>query len=134
MDLKGFAADHLGHFAPHDIGNAVFSLLVAALLGFLLGRVGAGRSGGEARTLALWAAVAAVALVFVRLQLPLAVGLLALVLLVRRGQEEGPGGVLLFGALAMGLGCGSGAALVTAVVAIPLILLARWARPGRTAQ
>ncbi len=130
MDLKGFAADHLGHFAPHDIGNILFSMLVAAFLGFAMGRFGGRLSAAHARSLALWAATAALAMVFVRTQLAVAVGLLALLLLVRRRTDEGPDAVLFGAAMVIGLGCGSGAALVALVVGIPFILLVRWARPG----
>jgi len=131
MDLQGFVVDNIGPFSPAAILNAVFAVLVAALLGHSLGRFGAGARGGGARVFAVWAAVSALALVFARTQLPLAVALLALVLLVR-AREEAPGDKLvLAGAVVLGMGCGSGASLVTLVLAVPFILLVRWAYAGR---
>jgi hypothetical protein len=38
---------------------------------------------------------------------------------------------LLFAALVVGMGCGSGASLVTALMALPLVLVVRWAGAGR---
>lgn len=127
MDAIGFVMDHLGHFAPIDIVNLLFAMLVATLLGYLLGRLGARQTPIEARELALWAGLSAMGAGLVRAQLPLAVVLLALVLL-SKGREGGRAGqVLVFAALIMGLGCGSGASLVMLVVALPFILVIRWA-------
>lgn len=127
MDAIGFVMDHLGHFAPLDIVNLLFAVLVATLLGYLLARLGGRRSPAQAKELALWAAISALGTGLVRAQLPLAVALLALVLLAK-GREGGRAGqVLLFGALVIGLGCGSGASLVMLVVALPFILVIRWA-------
>ena len=38
MDIIGFVADNMGHFAPFDIALLVFQVLLAALLGYLLAR------------------------------------------------------------------------------------------------
>ncbi|HRH38790.1 MAG TPA: hypothetical protein PK760_10620, partial [Flavobacteriales bacterium] len=84
----GFLADNMGHFGPFDIANLLFAVLMAALLGFVLARFGCMVNGIEARSTSLWSAVMALAAGFVRTQLPLAVILLALVLLVRRGDES----------------------------------------------
>lgn len=130
MDLKGFAADHLGHFAPHDIGNGLFAMLVAALLGMLWARWGWRMNGAAARNLGVWGALAALALFLVRLQLPLAIGLLAVLLLLRGRGERTEGGLPLAGALVLGMGCGSGAALVMLAIAPLFMLLARWANAG----
>lgn len=127
MDLKGFVADHMGHFSPFDLPNILFSVVAALVLGYALARWGGGRSGSEVRSLALWAALSALGVAFVRSQLPLAIAFLALVLLAK-GQEGRPQDrVLVFGSLVLGLGCGSGATLVTILVAIPFVLLVRWA-------
>ena len=127
MDLKGFIADHMGHFSPFDLPNILFSVVAALVLGYALARWGGGRSGSELRTLALWAAASALGVALVRSQLPLAIAFLALVLLAK-GQDARPQDrVLVFGSLMLGLGCGSGATLVTLIVAIPFILLVRWA-------
>ncbi|MBK8497405.1 MAG: hypothetical protein IPL52_00980 [Flavobacteriales bacterium] len=127
MDLMGFLSDHMGHFSLYDLPNLVFAVLLAVLLGYLLGRFGGKVRGAELRALALWAGSAALAAAIVRSQLPLAVVLVALVLLVRSNQDGSRDRALQFGALVLGLGCGSGAALVTLVAAVPYILVVRWA-------
>ena len=83
MDALGFVMDNLGHFAPLDIANLLFAVLAATLLGYLLGRFGGRLPASSARELALWAAGAALGTGLVRTQLPLAVVLLALVILSR---------------------------------------------------
>jgi hypothetical protein len=130
MDLMGFVADHLGHFSLYDIPNLLFAVLVATALGYVLGRWGGEKRGTELRALALWAGSAALAVGFVRTQLPLAVVLLALVVLAKGNDANREDRVLLFGALVLGLGCGSGASLVTVAVAVPFVLVVRWAFAG----
>jgi hypothetical protein len=136
MDLTGFLVDHMGHFSAYDIPGVLFLLLMAALLGWVMGYAG-GERGASLRQLALWAATAALATAFMRMQLPVALALLGVLLLVRPSMPEAPRGrLLLFGALVLGLGCGSGAALIMALAAIPYVLLVRWAlapeAPGTT--
>jgi hypothetical protein len=131
MDWKGFVVDHVGHFAPHMIVNAVFAILVASLLGYVLGRVGARVDGPAARMLALWSALAALAVAFTRTQLPVAMALVAVVLLVRPIPDERIPRLPLVSAVLLGAGCGSGAALVAAVLMIPVIALLRWVQGGR---
>jgi len=127
MDVLGFVMDHMGTFSPYDIPNLLFAMLVASLLGYLLARVGAGLTGSDARALVLWAAAAALAAGLVRAQLPLAVALLALMVLVKGNEGPRQDRVLVFCALVLGLGCGSGATLVMLAVAVPFILVVRWA-------
>ena len=130
MDISGFVVDHMGHFSLYDLPGVVFAVIMAALLTVALTRVAGAGTGRSARQLVLWSAGAAFAVAFVRGQLPVAVCLLALVILARpRGSEHGSD-ALFFGALAIGLGCGSGATLVTAMLVIPYMLLARWALSG----
>ena len=62
-----------------------------------------------------------------KMQLPLAIALVALVLIVRPSLSETRDRLLLFGALIIGFGCGSGAALIMAIASIPYILIVRWA-------
>jgi len=130
MDVKGFVSDHMGHFSLYDIPNVLFMILMAALLGYALARFGGREQGRDARSLALWAATAALATAFVRAQLPLAIVLLAIVLLAKGDGATARERVLLFGAMVLGLGCGSGAALIMFLAAIPYIILVRWALPG----
>ncbi|MBK7381863.1 MAG: hypothetical protein IPI81_00790 [Flavobacteriales bacterium] len=127
MDVFGFVMDHMGQFAPYDIPNLLFAVLSAAVLGYAMARWGAGASGPDARALVLWAASAALGTGFVRSQLPLAVGLLALVVLAKGNDGPRQERVLVFSALIFGLGCGSGASLIALAVGIPYILVVRWA-------
>ncbi len=130
MDLLDFVADHFGHFSPYDIPNLLFAVLVASTLGYVLGRWGGGKDGPDLRALALWAGTSALAVGFVRTQLPLAVVLLAFVILVKGNEAPRQDRVLLFGSLVFGLGCGSGASLVTIALAVPFVLVVRWAFGG----
>lgn len=127
MDLKGFAADHMGHFTLYDVPNAAFALLVAALLGFIMGSVGLRQAASGARSAALWSVLAALAVVFVRAQLPLAVALVALTLLVRPHMTERSERLPLVASVVIGLGCGSGATLIVGALFLPMLLVARWA-------
>jgi hypothetical protein len=131
MDWMGFLADNMGHFAPQDIALLLFQMLVAALLGAVLARVGGRLPAEGMRELALWAAAAALGAALVGAQLPLAVLLLAFAVLARGGESDRRHQVLRFGALVMGLGCGSHAALVTAVAGVLFALVARWALAPR---
>ncbi len=129
MDLKGFLADHMGHFSAYDIPGLLFMLLMAALLAWAVAFLGAGARGFEPRRLALWAATAALGVAFMRMQLPIALALLAILLLVRPSSTDMRERVLLFGALIIGVGCGSGATLIMAIAVVPYLLLVRWAIP-----
>jgi len=126
MDLKTFAMDHMGHFSVSDLPGVLFAVLLAALLGTVLAMVDARQERAQALELGLWSATAALAVTFAGFQLPLAVALLAISLIVRIEVGSGRERVLRFGALVLGLGCGGGAALVTAMVFIPYLLLVRW--------
>lgn len=127
MGLTNMLMDHLGFFYPHQVLNAVVAMLVAAMLGWLLGRVGGRLPDRPARGLALWAALATMALTFVRTNLPVAVALVAVALLVRGAEDGSLDRRSLFGALVIGVACGSGAMLGAVAVGLPLILLFRWA-------
>ncbi len=129
MDFKGFVMDHMGHFSMNDLPNKLFAVLVAAFLGHALGRWGARLALRTSRELAVWAALAALAISFVRTQLPLAVALLALMLVARGGpeREDAPTRSLVLGAAVLGMGCGGGAALATLLLSIPFIMVVRWA-------
>jgi hypothetical protein len=127
MDLKGLAADHMGHFTLYDVPNAAFALLMAALLGLVMGRAGLRQGASAARSVALWSALTSLAVVFVRAQLPLAVALVALTLLVRPQLTERSERLPLIAAVVIGLGCGSGATLIVGALFLPMLLVARWA-------
>ncbi len=127
MDLKGIVADHMGHFTLYDVPNMLVAMLISALLAYYFSTLGMRSAGSHARQLALWAAVAALGVGFVRAQFPLAVALLALVLLLRAQDMPSSERLPLFGALVIGMGCGSGASLIVVAVFLPFVLLARWA-------
>ncbi len=127
MDIMGFVVDNMGHFGPFDLPNLLFAVFMATFLGYALARWGGGKRGAELRTLALWAGASALAVGFVRTQLPLAVVLLALVLLAKGNDGPKQERPLLFGSLVLGMGCGSGASLVALALAVPFILVVRWA-------
>jgi hypothetical protein len=131
VDIKGFVVDHVGHFAMHEILGLVFSVLIASVLAWVLGRYGAGLVGKEVRTLVLWSATVAFGVGFIKAQLPLALALVAIAVLVGAIREDGRSKVVYAGAMVIGLGCGSGAALVTAIVAVPYLLIVRWAHAAR---
>lgn len=131
MDIAGFIVDHMGHFSAVDLPRVLFALVMAALLTLVLAWLQGSDGRMHQRSLVLWAVLAAAGTILVRGQLPVAVVFLALVLLVRpRAVDQLPSG-LLFAALVVGMGCGSGASLVTALIAVPLVLVARWAAAGR---
>ncbi|MDX9751349.1 MAG: hypothetical protein RBT71_09750 [Flavobacteriales bacterium] len=134
MDIMGFILDNMGHFSAYDVPNKVFAMLAAALAAFLLGRFGARAPVAAARELAVWAALAALALAFVRVQLPLAIALVALVLAVRAPEPPRVPRTTVLGALVFGMGCGAGAVLPTLVLAVPYILLVRWAHAGSSPE
>ncbi len=102
-------------------------LCVSALLGYLVARWGARCDDASARGHAIWCGAAALATALVRSQLPIAVLLLAVAVLV--GRREGPNGhgPGFFITLALGVGCGSGASVIVALAAVPTVLLMRWA-------
>jgi hypothetical protein len=117
----------MGHFTLYDVPNMLVAMLVSALLAYYFTTWGVRFAGSHARQLALWAAVAALGVGFVRAQFPLAVALLALVLLLRAQEMPSAERLPLFAALVIGMGCGSGASLIVVAVFLPFVLLARWA-------
>lgn len=126
MDIAGFVADHMGHFSMVDLPRIVFSLAMAGALTWVMVRVAGGQESGHERVFVLWSIIAAAGTLLVRGQLPVAVVFLALVLLVRPRSGEVLSSDRSLAALVIGMGCGSGASLVTAMVAFPLALLMRW--------
>jgi len=130
MDFTGFVVDHMGHFTLYDLPGAAFAVVMAAVLTIVFTLVVGGEARASSRELVLWSAGAALALVMVRGQLPVAVAFLALVMLAKPGMEVRTRGSIFFGALIIGMGCGSGAALVTAALTVPFGLVGRWAGKG----
>lgn len=131
MDVTGFIIDHMGHFTVYDLPGAAFSLVMAALLTALLCMVAGGGARAEMRELVIWSTSSALALVLIRGQLPVAVAILALAILARPRGEGPSRSAMFFAALVIGAGCGSGAALVTAILVLPFGAIARWAE-GRS--
>lgn len=127
MDWLGFVADNMGHFAVQDIPLLLFQTVCAALLGALLARMGGRMGAAGMKEHALWAAAAALAAGFASTNLPLAVLLLAFAMLMGGQAGDGKERALRFGAMVLGLACGSNAALVALAVGIPFALIARWA-------
>ena len=128
MDLKGLLADQMGFFTPHDIAGAVFGLLLAALIAFVVGLVAKANDAPSAREMATLAAVVAMAIGFVRASVPLSIALVAVVLLLRSGAGESSWRSLLMrsAAIAIGVGCGSSASIIVLALAVPLGLVLRW--------
>lgn len=129
MDIKGAAMDHMGHFAPHDIGNGLFALFIAAMLGLAIGSIGWRGARALSLELAAWGMLAALAMFLVRGQLAVAVALLAVVLVVRSTRARSAEDLPLIAALLLGAGCGSGASLIMLPMALPVLLVLRMARP-----
>ena len=131
MDLKGVIADHMGHFSARDLPNVVFMLVAALVLGYLTSFLGARRGAAQARGMALWSTLAALAAALVRSQLPLATLVLAAAVLVGKREEKASTPELLT-MLLIGIGCGSGASVVVGVLLVVFIPIMRWAGKGST--
>lgn len=131
MDLNAVLADQLGHFTPQDIVSALVSLLAAAFFGFLFALIVRPPDGRPPRHTALLSAVVAFAVSLVRASVPLAICLVGVLLLVRStAADDGRARLHRLMAVAIGLGCGSSAAIVVAALLVPLGLLFRWAGAG----
>jgi len=126
MDWKGILADHFGHFAVRDVVNLGVATLVAAALAAMVAAYGVRLSRQQARSAALWAGLFAAGVGLVRSQLPLALALVAAVLLLRPSSSSNLDRRVLAGMLVIGLACGSGASVVGACLSILLIVLYRW--------
>ncbi|MFZ1689180.1 MAG: hypothetical protein WAU70_17285 [Flavobacteriales bacterium] len=128
MDLKALLYDQLGHFTVADIAMILFGMFAAALLAWLAGFIGRAVEG-ERRQMALLACAIAFAVSIVRASLPLSVALLASALFLRSPMSEGGWKPFALRAvtLAIGIGCGASAALITVVPAVLLAFLLRWA-------
>lgn len=125
MNWKGFLLDHMGHFSVYDVPNLIFAILVAAALAIGCGKFGLRIDAKNSRVMAIWAAVSAFGVGLVKGQLAFAVILAALLLFVKSNETNGLPKYVLFLAMVIGLGCGSGASLITALVCIPVALLLR---------
>lgn len=127
MDIKTLLYDQLGHFTGADIAVILFGMLAAALLAWLAGFIGK-VAEGERRQMALMACAVAFAVSMVRASLPLSVALVAAALFLRMPVNEGGWKPFALRAvtLAIGIGCGASAALMTVVPALLLAFLLRW--------
>jgi hypothetical protein len=77
----------------------------------------------------LWAALAALAAALVRSQLPLATLVLAAAVLVgKRGGSHADSALLTM--LLIGIGCGSGAAVIVGILLLLFVPIMRWANHG----
>ncbi len=125
MDLKGAIADHMGPFSIYDIPNLLFTLVAALVFGYVTARWGARMEADAARRASLWSCTAALAAGLVRSQLPLATLVLAAAVLVGRRSDMRPDASLLT-MLLIGIGCGSGAAVIVGVTLVLFIPIMRW--------
>jgi len=115
----------MGYFSLYDIPNLFIAILAAALLTYLSGKLGLRANKAALLTLMAWSATVALGVGLVKGQLAFAV-ILAAILIVAKGYtpKEISGGALLM-AMVIGLGCGSGATLITLVALVPLVILLR---------
>ncbi|MGV3637902.1 MAG: hypothetical protein ACO1NQ_09670 [Flavobacteriales bacterium] len=127
MDVKGAIADHMGHFSVHDIPNVLFMVIVATAFGYATARLGARVGAPEGRALAGWAALAALAAVLVRSQLPLAALVLAAAILVGK-RPSALSEMDLLAMLLIGIGCGSGASVIVGILLVLFIPIMRWSK------
>jgi hypothetical protein len=126
MDFKGFLADQFGLLTVYDLPLLLFAMLAAALLSWLAGWLCG--AACDARGMAMLAGGVAVAVFLVKGSLPLAVALVAVLLLAgRRQAPQAPaaeaGRIV---ALVIGFGCGTAAVLPMALAWLPLTALLRW--------
>lgn len=136
MDFQGMIADQMGALTPYDIGGALVSVCCAALGTYAVGAIAVRRDAPGLREHAALAALLAAVTVLVRGSLPLAVALLAGLLLVRSARERtdavAADRLLQVLAVVAGVGCGAGGSLIVLVLLLPLALLLRWALRPRT--
>ena len=126
MNWKGTILDNMGYFSLYDIPNLIVAILAAALLTYLGAKLGLRANKAALFTLMAWSATVALGVGLVKGQLVFAV-ILAAILIVAKGytpKEISGGGLLL--AMVIGLGCGSGATLITLVALVPLVILLRF--------
>ncbi|MFZ1330569.1 MAG: hypothetical protein WAR83_00160 [Flavobacteriales bacterium] len=125
MNWKGTILDNMGYFSLYDIPNLFLAILAAALLVYLSAKFGLRVRTAELSALMALSATVALGVGLVKGQLVFAV-ILAAILIVAKGsvpKEISGGGLLL--AMVIGLGCGSGATLITLVALVPLVVLLR---------
>lgn len=133
MDIKGLIADQMGYFTPYDVAGAVLCIALAALFGFLLAIIAKADHGARKES-AVLAAVIAFAVALVRASVPLSIGLVAVALFLgdHGATERSSGRLLRYGVAAVGIGCGSSAAIVVVALLVPIGLLLRWATADRS--
>jgi hypothetical protein len=131
--FRAFVIDNLTAFPVGAIPGFIFNLLLTAVLAFLLGRVYVrhGRSMSDRRAFAHNFVNLAVATMFViaivKSSLALSLGLVGALSIVRfRAAIKEPEELTyLFFAIAIGLGCGAGHAVLTTVAFLVIFLLLR---------
>jgi uncharacterized membrane protein YhiD involved in acid resistance len=132
-DLKAFLMDNLSGFSPKAIPGFIFSFIICALLGFILGRfyISYGNSLSNRKAFARNFIVLAITTMFiisvVKSSLALSLGLVGALSIVRfRAAIKEPEELIyLFLAIAIGLGCGAGLTVLT-VLAFTGFLLVIW--------
>ena len=135
MDIRGVIADQLGHFTLEDVPSLLLAALLAMLLGWFVPSALSPSSGPTERESAITAALVALAAALVRSSLPIALVLVAALLLVGRPprDQDFRGWACRLAAVVIGVGCGSGAALITVLTMVPVgVVAALLLRPKRT--
>jgi hypothetical protein len=134
MDVKAFIADNLNGFSFADIPLFLFQLFVAAFWAFLLRMIYVRKFKEEgdsefANWLVILAVTVAAVTAMVKASVPLAIGFVAAVLLVRWRSEakKVSEAMSLFLTIGIGIGCGAGHTILTslgfAVVMVLLLLM-----------
>ena len=135
MDIRGIIADQLGHFSLEDVPSLLVAVLLAMLLGLFVPAALRPPGAPTGRESAITAGLVALAAALVRSSLPVALVLVAALLLVGRSprEEDFRAWACRLAAVVIGVGCGSGAALITVLTVVPVgVVAALLLRPKRT--
>jgi uncharacterized membrane protein YhiD involved in acid resistance len=133
-DFKAFLTDNLSNFSPKAIPGFIFSFIVCATLAYILGKVYIkyGNALSNRRSFARNFVVLAITTMFiisvVKSSLALSLGLVGALSIVRfRAAIKEPEELTyLFLTIAIGLGCGAGLTLLTAIAFVGFLIVIRF--------